>query len=116
MREIDNKIGFGNAQPPRNDVRVKPEEVTAQPINEEKLEQSTKDLNSGNAIGGRSLVTEAGALKETVAFGMKHPEKIQSADRFFDMAFNSLAEKGDPEAYPKAAAMTEIFLKEFADR
>lgn len=115
MREVDNKIGFGNVQPQRVDSKPKAEEIPAQQEAEEVQTPTTKDLNSGAAVAGRSQVQEADALKKDINFLLAHPKVVQSASNYFDMKYNALISEGKSpqEAYIEASQQMDIFAGEF---
>lgn len=115
MREVDNKIGFGNVQQPRVDSKPKAEEINAPQEAEEVQKSTTKDLNSGAAVGGRSQVAEADALKKDINFLLAHPKVVQSASNYFDMKYNSLIAEGKSpqDAYIEASQQMDIYAGEF---
>lgn len=107
MREVNNNPEFGKV-PQRRDVSfAKSEEISqgAAPDAEENL-ISTFD-NAKAEVLGRSHVNNLNALQNDINFGMKNPETIQKADKFFDMAY---AQTGD---YAKASELTAAYVDEF---
>lgn len=111
MREI-NKNTIGKIQ--KVDLKSKSDQSQPQFCAETdgNDENVIKDFSNPKAETlGRSQVNKSDNLESDVAFGMANPEAIQNADKFFDIAFKGLLAKGDPEAYEKAAAMTDIFTR-----
>ena len=114
MREVDNKISFGNVQQPKTEYK-KVEEVVPSPSSNN-ARGVVEDLSNSHAeVVGRSQVDATSALEKAVAFGMKNPDKIAIADKAFNNFYTALQAKGDPEAYPKAAEMTEIYMNDFVN-
>lgn len=75
---------------------------------EDAEQKVVKDLSSQHEVSGRSQVSKAAAdnFQKDIAFGIANPDAIASSDRFFDIAYNQLSEKNDPNAYEKACAIS----------
>jgi len=109
MRDVKNNVEVSKVQPKQEIKAAKLEEVT--PVVAAKEEKVISDSSNPSAeILGRSQVSPADALQKDVAFGMAHPEAINQADKFFDMAY---AQSGD---YAKASELTAAFVGEFASK
>lgn len=111
MREIDKNLKFSKIQ--NIDFKAKPEandqKISAEANNDENI---IKDFSNPTAETlGRSQVNKSDNLENDIAFGISNPKAITNADKFFDIAFQNLQAEGDPEAYEKAAAMTDIFVR-----
>lgn len=113
MREINKNLNIGKIK--RVDLKAeKAEKSEPQFCGDicESEETGVKDFSNPKAETlGRSQVNKSDNLESDVAFGMAHPQAIESADKFFDIAFKSLQAEGDTNAYEKAAAMTDIFTR-----
>ena len=114
MREVKNNVEIGKTK--KVEVKsTKIEKAEPQFCGELETESTIKDFSNPSAeVLGRSQVSKADNLKADVAFGMEHPETISSADKFFDIAYNTLQSKKDPNAYEKASTMASIYAKELA--
>lgn len=73
-----------------------------------------KDLSNQTEVLGRSQISQADNLNSDVSFGMQNHQAIESADKFFDIAYAQLVNDNDPNAYEKASAMASIYAKELA--
>lgn len=114
MREINQKPGLdvGAIQQPKQPAKPEVESVAAQPQAE--AEKTVKDFSNPTAEAlGRSQVGQANALQKDVAFGMKHPQAIENADKFFDMAYAQLKANNEPHAYEKACELASSYVNEF---
>lgn len=110
MREIKNNVEIGKAQ--RSGLRQGKAEQSDLQFGAELEEADVKDFSNPTEILGRSQVNKADNLKEDVAFGMENPQKIQSADKFFEVAYAQLSKNKDPYAYEKASYMASIYAQE----
>lgn len=111
MREIKNNVEIGKIQKKAELKQTKAEESFPQASTTE--ETKSKDVSfSGAEILGRSQVSKADALQKDIAFGMAHPQTIEKADKFFNIAFTGLKAKGEINAYEKACALTDAYVKE----
>lgn|SRR5574344_474538 len=112
MREINNNnFDVKNVQKPE----LKPTQTPAksEPVeNEEKKE--IKDFSNPTEVLGRAQVSKADNLKQDVALMKKNPDVVESANKFFDMAYAQLSAKKDPEAYEKAATMASLYAEEIS--
>lgn len=109
MREI-KKIEVGQVPPtiePKTAEKSEPqfcaEKVDAKVIN---------DLSNPSEILGRSQICKTDNLNCDVTFGMQKPQAIESADKFFNIAYAQLVNDNDPNAYEKASAMASIYARE----
>lgn len=71
-----------------------------------------KDLSDQTEVLGRSQISKTDNLACDVAFGMQNPQAIESADKFFNIAYAQLVKDNDPNAYEKASAMASIYARE----
>ena len=113
MREINNNssnVEIAKMQKP--ELKTSSSENVDAKVSEEAENLNVTDFSNPTEVLGRSQVGKADNLKADVAFGFAHPEAIESADRFFDMAYAQLQEKGDPAAYEKASSMASLYAKE----
>jgi len=109
MRELKNNVEISKVQPRQEIKTTKAEEIVAPIVAKE--EKAAADFSNPTAeVLGRSQVNQADALQKDVTFGMAHPEAIEQADRFFEMAYEQC---GD---YAKASELTAAFVKEFAGK
>lgn len=113
MREIKNNVEVGKNQ--IKDVKIsasdktenKPEVVSASAA-------EIKDFSNPAAEAlGRAHASGTDNIKHDVAFGMDHPDAIKSADKFFEMTYNTLLAQGHPNAYEEAASQASAFGREF---
>ena len=112
MREIKNNVEIGKAKK-ANTKNEKQEKAEPQFCVEMETDSEIKDFSNPSAeVLGRSQVNKADNLKADVAFGAEHPETIASADKFFDIAYNTLQTKKEPNAYEIAATMASIYANE----
>lgn len=70
------------------------------------------DLTNQTELLGRSQICKKDNLACDVAFGMKNPQAIESADKFFNIAYAQLVKENDPNAYEKASSMASIYARE----
>lgn len=111
MREISKNMESGKV--PMQDVKFcSAEKTDAQASASEGKE--IKDFSNPTEILGRSQVNKVDNLQTDVAFSVAHPDTVESADRFFDMAYAQLQAKKDPHAYEKASAMASIYAEEIS--
>lgn len=111
MREIKNNMDIQKMQDVRFAGSEKPES-TPEVANASAKE--IKDFSNPPAEAlGRSQVKSTDSVKNDVAFGMEHPEAIDSSDRFFEMTYNTLKAQGHPNAYEEAAAQATAYGREF---
>jgi hypothetical protein len=71
-----------------------------------------KDLSNQTEVLGRSQISKADNLASDIAFGMQNPQAIESADKFFNIAYTQLVKENDPNAYEKASSMASIYARE----
>lgn len=71
-----------------------------------------KDLSDQTEVLGRSQISKTDNLACDVAFGMQNPQAIESADKFFNIAYAQLVKDNDPNAYEKASSMASIYARE----
>lgn len=71
-----------------------------------------KDLLDQTEVLGRSQISKTDNLTCDVAFGMQNPQAIESADKFFNIAYAQLVKDNDPNAYEKASSMASIYARE----
>lgn len=109
MREI-KKINAGQA--PANIEQKSAEKSEPQFSANETNTKVVKDLSDQIELIGRSQVCKSDNLNCDVSFGMKNPQAIESADKFFDIAYAQLVNENDPNAYEKASAMASIYARE----
>jgi len=107
MRDVKNNVEIGKIQPRQEIKTEKTEDVLPQVTPKE--EKVILDSSNPSAeILGRSQVGKVDALKKDVAFGMAHPEAIEQADKFFNMAY---AQTND---YGKSSELSAAYVNEFA--
>lgn len=113
MREINkNSSSVEIAKIQKPELKASSSENADKKVSEESEKLNVNDFSNPTEVLGRSQVSKADNLKADVAFGIAHPEAIAGADRFFDMAYAQLQEKGDPAAYEKASSMASLYAKE----
>lgn len=113
MREINkNNNSVEIAKMPKPELKASSGEEADKKVIEEAEKLNVSDFSNPTEVLGRSQVNKTDNLKADVSFGLAHPDAIESADRFFNMAYAQLQEKGDPAAYEKAASMASIYAKE----
>lgn len=78
----------------------------------EKNTKVIKDLSDQTEVLGRSQISKTDNLACDVAFGMQNPQAIESADKFFNIAYAQLVKENDPNAYEKASSMASIYARE----
>lgn len=113
MREIKNNVELGKIQQ-RKEVKFGNAEnvIPTMPTKDEK--KVISDFSNPTAENlGRAQVSRANALNKDIQFGMNHPQSIESADKFFDMAYATLQKQNVPEAYEKACELTASYVDEF---
>lgn len=71
-----------------------------------------KDLSDQTEVLGRSQISKTDNLASDVTFGMQNPQAIESADKFFNIAYAQLVKDNDPNAYEKASSMASIYARE----
>ena len=111
MREISKNMDTGKI--PKQDVKFCGTEK-AEPQVTIQEGKEIKDFSNPTEILGRSQVNKVDNLQADVAFSIANPEAVESADKFFDMAYAQLQKKGDPEAYEKASAIAVAYVQELA--
>ena len=124
MREISNQnsMNFLKVEPAKKDTQQ--QKGQSQQVEESQVQaKGTSDLSlSPEAIGGLSQVMAAsGKIKinptDNLETDMKtfldNPKAVQKAVDFFDIAYEQLKNKGDSDAYQKAAVLTKTFKDDF---
>lgn len=111
MREI-KKINVGQGQVPQNIEQKTAEKSEPQFSGSEANSKVVKDLSDQTEVLGRSQISKTDNLACDVAFGMQNPQAIESADKFFNLAYAQLVEDNDPNAYEKASSMASIYARE----
>ena len=111
MREISKNMDAGKV--PMQDIKFGNAEKAEPPISAS-AEKEIIDFSNPTEMLGRSQVSAVDNLQTDVAFSMANPQAIESADKFFDMAYAQLQQKNDPNAYEKASELTVAFTKELA--
>lgn len=106
MREVNNNPELGKI-PARAEIKFSGRTDEAAPKTETADEKSTQSFDNPKEVLGRAQVNNLNALNNDINFGMKNPETIEKANKFFDLAY---AQTGD---YAKAAEMTDAYVKEF---
>jgi len=81
---------------------------------EETNPKVVNDLSNQTEVLGRSQISKADNLSSDVTFGMQNYQAIESADKFFDIAYAQLVKDNEPNAYEKASTMSAIYAKELA--
>ena len=109
MREI-KKINAG--QVPTNVESKSAEKAEPQFSGSEINSKVVKDLSDQTEVLGRSQISKTDNLASDVTFGMQNPQAIESADKFFNLAYTQLVNENDPNAYEKASTMASIYAKE----
>jgi len=109
MREI-KKINAG--QTPQNIEPKSAEKSEPKFCGEETNPKVIKDLSNQTEVLGRSQISKADNLTSDVKFGMQNPQAIESADKFFNLAYAQLVKENDPNAYEKASSMASIYARE----
>lgn len=116
MREIPNNTGVPFSQK----ADLKPETAKVSEVKPETPEmpaKGTEDLSkSPSAISGRSLVSGADNVDNDVKIMIENPKAIEQANQFFDAAEAKYRKEGVENPYEKAAALTDMFKKEFIAR
>lgn len=111
MREI-KKINVGQGQVPPNIEPKSADKSDPQFSANEANAKVVNDLSNQTELLGRSQICKKDNLTCDVAFGMKNPQAIESADKFFEMAYAQLVNENEPDAYEKASAMASIYARE----
>lgn len=111
MSEI-KKINAGQGQVPPNIEPKTAEKSEPQFSGNDVNPKVVKDLSDQTEILGRSQICKKDNLACDIAFGVKNPQAIQSADKFFDLAYAQLVKENDPNAYEKASSMASIYARE----
>lgn len=109
MSEI-KKINAG--QVPTNIEQKSAEKSEPQFSGSESNPKVVKDLSDQTEVLGRSQICKTDNLACDVAFGMQNPQAIESADKFFNIAYAQLVKDNDPNAYEKASAMASLYARE----
>lgn len=103
MREINKNMDIGKVQ--KVDLQTSKTEKNEPQFCGEIEEVNVKDFSNPKEVLGRSQVNKADNLKNDVSFGIANPKAIENSDKLFELAFNKLQSKGDPNAYEKACAI-----------
>lgn len=104
MTEINKNIEIGKMQ--KVDFQSGKTEKAENSVCPEAEETCVKDFSNPKAeVLGRSQVSPTDNLKADVDFALSNQKAIENSDKLFEMAFNSLKEQGDPNAYEKACAI-----------
>lgn len=104
MREINKNIEIGKMQ--KVDLHAGKPEQTETVVCPETEEKCVKDFSNPKAEAlGRSQVSPTDNLKADVNFVISNQKAVENSDKLFEIAYNSLSAKGDPEAYEKACAI-----------
>lgn len=111
MREIKNNVEIGKIQQ-KHEIKTGKAEETFPQISAAEETPSKEVSFSGAEVLGRSQVNKADALNKDIAFGMKHPDAIEKADKFFKVAYSKLKADGEANAYEKACTLTNAYVKE----
>lgn len=111
MSEI-KKINVGQGKVPANVEQKSAEKSEPQFSGSESNPKVVKDLSDQTEILGRSQISKTDNLASDVAFGMQNPQAIESADKFFNIAYAQLVKENDPNAYEKASSMASIYARE----
>lgn len=111
MREIKN-INAGQGQVPPNIEPKSAEKSEPQFSGSETSPKVVKDLSDQTEVLGRSQICKTDNLACDVKFGMQNPQAIESADKFFNIAYAQLTKDNDPNAYEKASTMASIYARE----
>ena len=117
MRDVKNNVELGKVQP-RKEIKPEKTEEVIQPVVSQE-EKVTADFSNPTAEAlGRSQVGPGSvdALKKDVAFGMAHPDAIDQADKFFNIALSQLEAKGEKDSYAKASELCTGYVNEFASK
>ena len=109
MSEI-KKINVGKI--PQNIEHKSAEKSEPQFSGSESNPKVVKDLSDQTEVLGRSQICKTGNLACDVAFRMQNPQAIESADKFFNIAYAQLVKDNDPNAYEKASSMASIYARE----
>lgn len=111
MREI-KKINAGQIPNIEQKSAEKSESPEPQFSGNETNTKVINDLSNQTELLGRSQICKKDNLTCDVAFGMKNPQAIESADKFFNLAYAQLVKENDPNAYEKASSMASIYARE----
>lgn len=102
MREI-NKVDMAKMQ--KAEVKLSGAEKNDAYLAEETSTSEIKDFSNPTEVLGRSQVSKSDNLKSDLTFSAEHPEILNNSDKLFELAFENLSAKGDPNAYEKACSI-----------
>lgn len=108
MREVNNNPEFSKI-PKRADVKFagKNESELSQP--EQLVEDNViASFDNPKEVLGRAQVNNIDSVNSDISFGLKYPEKIDKANKAFDLAYK---QTGD---YVKASEIMDAYVKEFS--
>lgn len=111
MREI-KKINAGQGQVPPTIEQKSADKSEPQFSANEINTKVVNDLTNQTELLGRSQICKTDNLACDVKFGMQNPQAIESADKFFNLAYAQLVKDNDPNAYEKASTMASIYARE----
>lgn len=113
MREVNNNPEFGKI-PQRSEIKFNKADETNFCANSDVEEKSLATFDNPKAeILGRSHVSSPDAIQNDISFAMKHPDAIESADKFFDHTYNQLVNEKHPDPYGRASELTAAYVDEF---
>lgn len=79
----------------------------------EKEAETIQDFSNPKAEAlGRSQVAKTDSVKTDVKFLKENFDTVQSAEKFFDIAYQQLKDAGVKEPYEKACTMASMYAQE----
>lgn len=103
MREIKNNVELAKMQ--SSGLKQDKAQKADISFGGENEEDVLKDFSNPTEVLGRSQVSSTDNVQHDITFGVANKKKISKSDILFEKAYNSLMEKGDPEAYEKACSI-----------
>lgn len=108
MREVNNNPEFGKI-PQRTEVKFTAKVDSASSQSEQAVDEaSSASFDNHKEVLGRSQVNNLSSVNNDISFGLKYPEKIEKANKAFDLAYK---QTGD---YARASEVMDAYIKEFS--
>lgn len=85
----------------------------AEETNVEKETKTIQDFSNPKAEAlGRSQITKTDSVKTDVKFLKENFDTVQSAEKFFEIAYKQLVDANEKDPYEKACTMAAIYAQE----
>lgn len=120
MREINNNVPVGLNNTNYSKVEPKkelpkgeqPQEAQTAVTTSETLSKAPEAIIGRSQVDGAKKSLQLSEVEKDVNTVLQNPEYVNDYNKFFELSYNSLSKKGDPEAYEKSSVIADAYCKE----